>query len=145
MVGAVPGTEGLRGVLAARNIVKGEAVVSVLFKQAVGIGLANLSAQVRCCSPRCLHAEDHNTGSAPCGRLWQLGDWPLFGGFCETRRLLLQKMTGQGSMLGPGVACSKPTCRCCEAARFPARSNRLPLAAVHVWCIMKGTVQPSGC
>ena len=132
-VGAVPGTEGLRGVLAARNIVEGEAVVSVPFKQAVGIGLANLSAQVRCCSPGCLHAEEHHIGSAPCGRPWQLGDWPLFEGFCDTRWLLLQKMTGQGSMLGPGAAGSKPTCQCHEAARFPSRSNRLPLAAVHVW------------
>ena len=88
-VGAVPGTEGLRGVLAARNIVEGEAVVSVHFKQAVGIGLANMSAQVRCCSPGCLHAEEYHIESAPCGRLWQLGDWPLSGGFCDTRWLLL--------------------------------------------------------
>lgn len=131
--------------LAARNIVEGEAVVSVHFKQAVGIGLANMSAQVRCCSPGCLHAEEYHIASAPCGRLWQLGEWPLSGGFCDTRWLLLQRLAGQGNISGPGAACSKPTYQCREAARFPSGSNRLPLAAVHVWYTMEGTEQPPGC
>lgn len=45
-VSAVPGTDGLRGVLAARDFASGDVVVSFPLKRAVGLGMATQTAQV---------------------------------------------------------------------------------------------------
>ena len=47
-VGEVPGGSGLRGVLAARNFVTGEAVISLPTRLAIGLGLHTFTPQVRC-------------------------------------------------------------------------------------------------
>jgi hypothetical protein len=51
-VGAVPGTDGLRGVFAAREFASGEVVVSFPLKRAVGLGMATQTAQARMHSSR---------------------------------------------------------------------------------------------
>jgi len=51
-VGAVPGTDGLRGVFAAREFARGEIVVSFPLKRAVGLGMATQTAQARTHSSR---------------------------------------------------------------------------------------------
>jgi len=46
-VGAVSGTDGLRGVCAGRDFARGEIVVSFPLKRAVGLGMATQTAQAR--------------------------------------------------------------------------------------------------
>lgn len=51
-VGEVPGSRGLRGVLAARSFKQGEVVISLPTKLAIGLGLHNFTPQVSCCTCR---------------------------------------------------------------------------------------------
>lgn len=69
-VGEVPGSGGLRGVLAARSFKQGEVVISLPTKLAIGLGLHNFTPQVPCCT--CRHQRPQC--SAPVLPCWCYGN-----------------------------------------------------------------------